>query len=114
MSPLRAQGINMALRDSLLAAQRLLPLLRPGGELTSKQCIDRTLAEIEAARIGEIRTIQALQLREAQRAQLLKHQAWLRRWLALNAPWIGPLVGRRWIREQRLLRDGLPWPGNTP
>lgn len=31
MSPLRAQGLNMALRDALVAAERLLPLLSTGG-----------------------------------------------------------------------------------
>ena len=31
MSPLRAQGLNMALRDALVAAERLLPLLRGAG-----------------------------------------------------------------------------------
>jgi 2-polyprenyl-6-methoxyphenol hydroxylase-like FAD-dependent oxidoreductase len=31
MSPLRAQGLNMALRDALVAAERLLPLLSAGG-----------------------------------------------------------------------------------
>ena len=113
MSPLRAQGINMALRDSLLAAEHLLSVLAPGGERTSIEDLDRVLGEIETARIGEIRTIQALQLREAERAQLLKHQGWLRRWLALNAHWIGPLVRHRWLREQQQLRDGLPWQENT-
>jgi hypothetical protein len=31
MSPLRAQGLNMALRDALVAAERLLPLLEGDG-----------------------------------------------------------------------------------
>ncbi|MEA5443333.1 FAD-dependent monooxygenase, partial [Cyanobium gracile] len=54
MSPLRAQGINMALRDALVAARHLAPALQAGGPAA----IDQAAAAITAARLPEIRRIQ--------------------------------------------------------
>ncbi|MFZ0408912.1 MAG: FAD-dependent monooxygenase [Cyanobium sp.] len=102
MSPLRAQGINMALRDALVAARQLRPALGqgPGAEL------DRVLASISAERLLEIVPIQASQAQELARAELLRHNGWLRQLLAVSAGWSGPLLSRRWQHSQRLLRQG--------
>ncbi len=103
MSPLRAQGINMALRDALVAARHLVPVLRqgaPGG-------IDAALAAIAAERLPEIRRIQRGQEEEAHRADLLRRRHRLRALLARTARWSGPLLARRWRAGQRQLRDGL-------
>jgi 2-polyprenyl-6-methoxyphenol hydroxylase-like FAD-dependent oxidoreductase len=107
MSPVRAQGINMALRDALVAADRLLPALRLG----TTAAIDAALPQVEADRRREIRTIQTLQRQEVARGELLRRRGWIRRGLARTAAWSGPLLARRWIGEQHLLRDGLPLSG---
>jgi 2-polyprenyl-6-methoxyphenol hydroxylase-like FAD-dependent oxidoreductase len=104
MSPVRAQGINMALRDALVAAERLLPALRLG----TAAAIDAALPQVEADRLIEIRTIQTLQRQEAARGELLRRRGWIRRWLARTAAWSGPVLARRWVGEQHLLRHGLP------
>ena len=102
MSPVRAQGINMALRDALLAARQLLPALGQGNTAG----LDRALAAISAARLIEIRRIQASQTRELARADLLRHNGWLRQVLAASAGWSGPLLAQRWQADQAVLRQG--------
>lgn len=107
MSPLRAQGINMALRDAATAAGILGSLRRAAGsDGLSPSDLDACLARIEAERIGEVRTIQALQAREAGRASLLRKNGWLRRLLLLTTPWSSPLLARHWIHGQLTLRKG--------
>jgi 2-polyprenyl-6-methoxyphenol hydroxylase-like FAD-dependent oxidoreductase len=103
MSPLRAQGINMALRDTVVAARHLGPALLSGGPTA----IDAATAAIAAARLPEIRRIQQLQQQEAHRADLLRRQHLLRGLLARTARWCGPLVERRWRATQRELRNGV-------
>ncbi len=102
MSPLRAQGINMALRDALVAARHLAPALRAGGPAA----IDAAAAAISAERLPEIRRIQQLQQQEAHRADLLRRRHRLRGLLARTARWSGPLLERRWRASQRELRNG--------
>ena len=102
MSPLRAQGINMALRDALVAARLLGPALLTG----EPAAIEAATAAIVAARLPEIRRIQQLQEEEARRADLLRRNHLLRGLLARTARWSGPLLARRWRATQRELRDG--------
>ncbi|MEZ4382528.1 MAG: FAD-dependent monooxygenase [Nannocystaceae bacterium] len=64
MSPLGGQGINVALRDALIAANHLVPALEAGGDPAA---LDRACAAIERARLPEIEAIQALQTRQGQR-----------------------------------------------
>ncbi|MCP9815765.1 FAD-dependent monooxygenase [Synechococcus sp. GreenBA-s] len=113
MSPVRAQGINMALRDSLVAAEALIPLwCAPDGAGAAGpplvwERLDRTLAAIQARREPEIRRMQALQAAEARQGRLIAHQAQLRRLLAAAAPLLGPLAKASWLRRQKPLREGL-------
>ncbi|MEA5414995.1 FAD-dependent monooxygenase, partial [Synechococcus sp. BA-132 BA5] len=102
MSPLRAQGINMALRDALVAASHLGPALLTG----EPAAIEAATAAIVAARLPEIQRIQQLQEEEARRADLLRRNHLLRGLLARTARWSGPLLARRWRATQRELRDG--------
>jgi 2-polyprenyl-6-methoxyphenol hydroxylase-like FAD-dependent oxidoreductase len=104
MSPVRAQGINMALRDAWVASVHLVPLLRSGA---TGATLDQVLATIEAERQPEITALQHLQAAEANRGELLSHQAWLRCGLALAAPIVGPAVAAHWIHQQQPLRLGL-------
>ena len=104
MSPVRAQGLNLALRDAWTAGQRLAPLLASGA---GPEAIDRQLGRVEALRRPETAQLQRLQAAESQRGRLLQHQPLLRNILAGGQRWLGPLVARRWRHEQMPLRQGV-------
>ncbi|MEE8475548.1 MAG: monooxygenase, partial [Myxococcota bacterium] len=53
-----AQGINVALRDSIVAANHLIRTLRAGG---AEAELDAAAQRIESERIREVRTIQRMQ-----------------------------------------------------
>jgi len=101
MSPIRAQGINMALRDSLVAARELLNAGEAG--------LDQACARIERLRRPEINCVQALQLAEVQQGHWIGHNSLLRHSLALAAPLLGPVARAVWRRRQRPLREGVAW-----
>ena len=104
MSPIRAQGINMALRDVIVAANHLVPLLRQRSEHAD---IDATLPQIQAEREPEIVRSQQLQSQEASLAQRLGKSALLR-WVASNLPEVlRQLVRQSWLARQRELRQGV-------
>lgn len=104
MSPIRAQGINMALRDVIVAANHLVPLLREG---SGHPAIDAVLPQIQAEREPEIVRAQQLQSQEAAQAELLGKSALLR-WAASQlASLIGKLVRQSWLARQRELRQGV-------
>ena len=104
LSPVRAQGLNMALRDAIVAAEELVPALRQGGgaELAA------ALPEIERRRQPELRRIQALQAAESSSGELLRSQGWLRQVLAAQPSLFRPLITQIWLGRQRQLRQGLP------
>lgn len=58
MSPVGGQGINIALRDAVVAANHLVPVLR---ESTDPKRIDASTRAVEAERTPELVTIQRLQ-----------------------------------------------------
>ncbi|MFM7733921.1 MAG: FAD-dependent monooxygenase [Cyanobium sp.] len=112
MSPVRAQGLNMALRDAVVAARHLVPLLasavepRAPGAPALQAALTAALERIEAERLPELRAVQALQAEEARRGELLRHRHRLRALLAGTAPLSGPLLALRWRSAQRILRQG--------
>lgn len=57
MSPVGGQGLNLALRDAVVAANQLVPVLREGGD---PQALDAAAARVEAERRPEIDEIQYL------------------------------------------------------
>ncbi len=76
MSPVGGQGINIALRDVVVAANHLVPVLRDGGSL---EAIDDAANRIELERAPEVEQIQAMQaippkvlLRDAWWAEVLR------------------------------------------
>ncbi len=73
MSPVGGQGINVALRDAIVAANQLVPPLRAGAGLAA---LDAAAATIEAERGPEIDRIQAL---AAQPPRLVLARGWLPR-----------------------------------
>jgi len=107
MSPIRAQGINMALRDAVVAANHLVPVLRAGGEL------DAALAAIQREREPEVRKAQTLQYREARGQRWARQRPWLMKpLLALVPRLMGSArlrgwIQRSWLRQQRPLRMGF-------
>jgi len=104
MSPVRAQGINMAFRDVIVAVNYLVPLLKGENDL---RAIDSALVKIQQERSPEIIRIQQLQAQEIAQAELLRHSAFLR-WGAKNfAPIISPGIRASWLRRQRQLRQGV-------
>jgi 2-polyprenyl-6-methoxyphenol hydroxylase-like FAD-dependent oxidoreductase len=104
MSPIRAQGINMALRDVLVAANYLVPLLREGA---AYKAIDAASLKIQAEREPEIVRAQQLQSEEAAQAELLLKSAPIRWVASYLAPLIRKRVRQSWMTRQRELRQGV-------
>ncbi len=109
MSPVRAQGINLALRDAWVAARQLVPLLARGSGAGhgNRSDLDAALQQIERLRRPEVTILQRLQAAETDRGKLLLHQPLLRHLLAAPFPWLGGAVARRWRHDQKLLRQGV-------
>ncbi|MBE9160463.1 FAD-dependent oxidoreductase [Nodosilinea sp. LEGE 06152] len=106
MSPVRAQGINLALRDVIVAINHLVPVLQRS-ENAASAAIDRALVSIQAEREPEIIQAQKLQAHEASRGELLRRFEVLRQGLSQFSPLVGPLVKRVWTQQQRPLREGI-------
>jgi 2-polyprenyl-6-methoxyphenol hydroxylase-like FAD-dependent oxidoreductase len=104
MSPIRAQGINMALRDVIVATNHLVPALQHSPNLAA---IDTALAEIQAEREPEIIEIQRLQQAEVAQAELMHNYPILRHAASLLAPIIGGRIRHRWLDRQLQLRRGF-------
>jgi len=104
MSPVRAQGINLAFRDVIVAANHLVPLLhREAGH----QDIDMALSQIQAERQPEIIRAQQLQLEEAKQGELLRKNALLRSLLIQLAPLLRKIIKKSWLRRQYKMRQGI-------
>jgi len=72
MSPVGGQGVNLALRDAIVAANHLSPLFEPGRS-SSPLLVDQALKSIEKERMPEIEPIQRLQ---AGPPRLILSRAW--------------------------------------
>ncbi len=105
MSPVRAQGINLALRDAIVAANHLVPVLKEGAE---SRALDAACRAIQAEREPEIVRAQKLQRREARGQGDARSGSW-RFGLAKRG---ARLLGRyrwaqnAWLERQRDLRFG--------
>jgi 2-polyprenyl-6-methoxyphenol hydroxylase-like FAD-dependent oxidoreductase len=104
MAPIRAQGINLALRDSIIAANHLIPLLRSS---SASAAIDAVLPLIQAEREPEIIRCQTLQQQEQAQANRLCQSPVLRKLLTQVGPMVRPLIGKRWFARQKPLRLGF-------
>lgn len=107
MSPIRAQGTSMALRDVVAAAALLPPTLELPTGSERDAALDQALVAIEALRRPEIARMQAMQQQEWERGLRLGHNPALRRLLAALAPGLAPILGAVWRRSQWPLRQGL-------
>lgn len=105
MSPVRAQGINLALRDAIVAANHLVPVLRDSVDAAA---IDDAARAVQAEREPEIVRAQTLQHRDTRGIDTPIAPA-----LMALAKLIGPRMGRyawarrAWLDQQRHLRFGL-------
>ncbi|MEG4007634.1 FAD-dependent monooxygenase [Microcoleus sp. Pol11C1] len=104
MSPVRAQGINMALRDVIVAANHLVPLLKAGA---NSQDIDLALSRIQAEREPEIIRAQQLQAQEAWKGEQLRKNGLLRLLMMQTAPFLGEKIKQFWVKGQYELRQGV-------
>lgn len=104
MSPLRAQGINMAFRDVIVAANHLVPLLKAGANCED---IDLALSRIQAEREPEIIRAQQLQAQEAGKGEQLRKNGLLRLLMMQAAPFLGEKIKQFWVKGQYELRQGV-------
>lgn len=104
MSPIRAQGINMALRDVIVAANYLIPLLK---EKIDRNKLDEILPQIQREREPEIIRIQQLQDEEIAQGEKLRNSAFIRWGARTFAPIIRPFIRYSWLRRQKQLRQGV-------
>lgn len=102
MSPIRAQGINMALRDVIVAMNYLVPQFNQG-----TAAIDAVLPKIQAEREPEIIRIQQLQNQELAQARLLENSALLRWGVSQFSPVVRLPIRELWLQRQRSLRQGV-------
>ena len=104
MAPIRAQGINVALRDVIVAANHLVPILKEGG---GPAALDAAARAIQAEREPEIVRSQTLQYQDTRGIG-----TWYAPLLIGMAKHIGPSMGkyawaqRAWLNQQRDLRFG--------
>jgi 2-polyprenyl-6-methoxyphenol hydroxylase-like FAD-dependent oxidoreductase len=103
MSPIRAQGINMALRDVIVATNYLVPLLRQNPSLVE---IDNVLPQIQTEREPEIIEIQRLQQAEVAQAELMHNYPIVRHAVSRLAPIIRGTIRKSWLDRQLQLRQG--------
>lgn len=89
MSPVGAQGLNIAIRDAIVAANHLVPALR--SPLTPER-LDAATASIEHERLPEVAAIQRLQA--APPKVLLRDTWWSRMLLAVAPALLGSAIGR--------------------
>ncbi|MGF1523095.1 MAG: FAD-dependent monooxygenase [Leptolyngbyaceae cyanobacterium] len=106
MAPNRAQGINMALRDAIVATNHLVPLFR---QVVQPPQLSQVLQRIQTERLPEIKTAQRQQLAEWQRIAYF----WSNRFTYLQFKLLLTALGRFrltqnvWLEHQHELRHGV-------
>jgi 2-polyprenyl-6-methoxyphenol hydroxylase-like FAD-dependent oxidoreductase len=104
MSPVGGQGINIALRDALVAANHLVPVLTAGGDPSA---IDAAARRVKDERWPEIETLQKTQDREA---RVLNHpDRWSSRLMFRLMPCLFRTGLLLWLqrKERRQLSEGV-------
>jgi 2-polyprenyl-6-methoxyphenol hydroxylase-like FAD-dependent oxidoreductase len=105
MSPVRAQGINLALRDVVVAANHLVPLVaRP----VDPRALDAACRAVQEEREPEIRRAQRLQRQEARGQGDARAATWRYALAKHGARALGRYgwAQRAWLRRQHDLRFG--------
>jgi 2-polyprenyl-6-methoxyphenol hydroxylase-like FAD-dependent oxidoreductase len=105
MSPVRAQGINLALRDAVVAVNHLAPALREDG---GAQALDAACCAVQAEREPEIVRSQKLQRQEARGQGDARSGSWRFGFAKRGARLLGRYRWAQnvWLKRQRDLRFG--------
>jgi len=105
MSPVRAQGVNLALRDAIVAANHLVPALNSNDH----SVVDAATRAVQAEREPEIIRSQAMQRMEAAGEVAARNATWAYRLGRTLAPRLGRYrwAQKLWLRRQRGLRHGV-------
>jgi 2-polyprenyl-6-methoxyphenol hydroxylase-like FAD-dependent oxidoreductase len=104
MSPVGGQGINIALRDALVAANHLVPVLTAGGDSSA---LDAAARRVQEERRPEIEVVQQIQNREA---YALNHpDRWSSRLMLRLLPFLFRTGLLLWLqrKERRQLSEGV-------
>jgi 2-polyprenyl-6-methoxyphenol hydroxylase-like FAD-dependent oxidoreductase len=107
MSPVGAQGINVALRDAIVAANHLVPVLAgpaaAAAPAADAAVLDAACRRVQAERIPEVEAIQRIQARAPR--VVLNRAWWARALLRLLPRLVGsdPLGGRRGVLFRRFV-----------
>jgi 2-polyprenyl-6-methoxyphenol hydroxylase-like FAD-dependent oxidoreductase len=104
MSPVGGQGVNIALRDALVAANHLCPVLAAGGDPSA---LDAATKQIRDERWPEIVAVQEMQ--EHQARLLFSPDTWSRRLTQRLMPWLVRTGLLQWLhrKEYRLMSEGV-------
>ena len=105
MSPVRAQGINLALRDAVVAANHLVPVLREGAGV---HALDAACRAVQAEREPEIVRSQKLQRQEARGQGDALSGSWRFGFAKRGARLLGRYrwAQNAWLKRQHDLRFG--------
>ena len=101
MSPVGAQGINIALRDAVIAANHFLPPLRDGADPAA---LDAAAEAFHAERLTEIETIQKAQRRAP---SLMFAKAWWIDAVMLLVRGLSALGVTQWLVARFGMRDNV-------
>lgn len=104
MSPVGGQGVNIALRDALVAANHLCPVLAAGGDPAA---LDAAARRVRDERWPEIVAVQEMQ--QSQGRLLLGPDRWSTRLTYRMLPWLIRTGLLQWLRrkEYRLMSEGV-------
>lgn len=105
MSPVRAQGINLAFRDAIVAANHLLPVLKDNA---GAGALDAACRAVQAEREPEIVSSQKLQRQEARGQGDALSGSWRFELAKRGARLLGRYrwAQNAWLKRQRELRFG--------
>ena len=103
MSPIGGQGINLALRDALVAANHLCPVLSAGGDPSA---IDAATRRARDERWPEVVTVQQLQEKQG---SVFFNDHWGVRLMFRLLPLLMRTGALQWLqrKEKRLMADGV-------
>jgi 2-polyprenyl-6-methoxyphenol hydroxylase-like FAD-dependent oxidoreductase len=104
MSPVGGQGVNIALRDALVAANHLCPVLTAGSDLAA---LDAAARHIKDERWPEIVAVQ--QMQQDQARMLFNPERWRYRLMQRLLPLLVRTGLLQWLhrKQYRLMSDGV-------
>jgi 2-polyprenyl-6-methoxyphenol hydroxylase-like FAD-dependent oxidoreductase len=104
MSPVGGQGVNIALRDALVAANHLVPVLTAGADPAA---IDAAARRVRDERWPEIEAVQKMQ--DSQASALNHPDRWSSRLMVRLLPFLFRTGLLQWLqrKERRLMSEGV-------